>query len=64
MRTIYTQPGWDGVIDLLNRYEVDYIYVGHLERIQYGWAGLEKFEQLPVAFRNDNVTIYIWSRGQ
>jgi YYY domain-containing protein len=64
VRTIYSQPGWEGVIDLLNRYEIDYIYVGHLERLQYGWAGLEKFDRLPVAFANDNVTIYIWPRGQ
>ena len=46
---------------LLDQFDVAYIYVGDLEREQYGEAGLRKFaDALEVAFANDRVTIYRW----
>jgi YYY domain-containing protein len=61
VRTIYSQPDWQQVIDLLNQYEVAYIYVGPLEYNTYGPQGLAKFnELLPVAYSNSSVTIYRW----
>jgi uncharacterized membrane protein len=61
VETIYSQPDWAQVVDLLNRYQVSYIYVGDLERSSYGVDGLEKFEQfLTVAYTNGGVTIYKW----
>lgn len=57
---IYRETEWDRVIDLLNRYQVEYIYVGSLERSSYGEQGLSKFERLPVAFANNSVIIYKW----
>lgn len=56
---IYTQPTWDGISELLDRYEIAYIYVGALERRAYNPAGLAKFAQhLAVVYQNDGVTIY------
>ena len=44
---------------LLDKYGVDYVYIGPLERERYAPAGLQKFERLlNVAFQQDNVTIY------
>ncbi|MDX1413530.1 MAG: DUF2298 domain-containing protein [Candidatus Promineifilaceae bacterium] len=61
VNSIYTQRNLENVTELLNRYDVQYIYVGGLERDTYGTAGLEKFdEQLDVAFSNNSVTIYRW----
>jgi len=61
INTIYSQTNLDNVSDLLNRYDVQYIYVGGLERDTYGTAGLDKFaEQLEVAYSNNSVTIYRW----
>lgn len=58
---IYTTPDLDIVAFLLDEFEVNYIYVGDLERSTYGPVGLEKFrDQLDVAFENDGVTIYRW----
>lgn len=58
---IYTAPDLTLVAFLLDEFDVDYIYVGDLEREKYGPAGLDKFaERLPVAFANDRVTIYRW----
>ena len=61
IRTIYSQPDWHGIPELLDRYNVTYIYVGHIERDSYGLGGLDKFDQnLEVAFQNDSVTIYAY----
>jgi YYY domain-containing protein len=61
VETIYSRPDWDQTMELLNRYQVAYIYVGGLERSSYGLDGLAKFEQsLPVAYANGSVTIYRW----
>jgi len=58
---IYSQQDLLSVADLLNRYNVEYIYVGDLEQQLYGLAGLEKFaENLDTAFSNNGVTIYRW----
>ncbi len=44
---------------LLDKYDVEYVYVGYLERNTYGEAGLAKFREfLTPVFENDGVTIY------
>ncbi|MBP6786517.1 MAG: hypothetical protein KA170_02930 [Candidatus Promineofilum sp.] len=58
---IYTTTDLGVVGFLLDQFDVAYIYVGDLEREQYGEAGLGKFaDALQVAFANDRVTIYRW----
>lgn len=61
IRAIYSQPDIDSVRNFLDEYNVQYIYVGGLEREAYGSDGLDKFaDQLEVAFSNNSVTIYRW----
>jgi YYY domain-containing protein len=65
IRDIYSRPFWENTGDILNLYNVEYIYVGNLERSTYGNDGVlpskEKFdEQLEVAYQNNSVTIYRW----
>ena len=44
---------------ILDKYNVELVYVGYLERERYNAPGLEKFRQfLSVAYENDEVTIY------
>ena len=44
---------------ILDRYDVEYVYVGRLEREEYSEAGLAKFPSfMDVVFQNDRVTIY------
>jgi len=58
---IYSQPDLLSVVDLLNQYNVEYIYVGGLEQQLYGLAGLDKFaENLETAYSNNGITIYRW----
>ena len=58
---IYQQSDWTDIPTLLDRYSVDYIYFGRLEREQYGENGIDKFrDNLEVAYQNDSVTIYAW----
>jgi uncharacterized membrane protein len=45
--------------DLLDKYNITYVYVGSLERERYSPQGLNKFARLmDVAFQQDDVTIY------
>ena len=44
---------------ILKRYDVEYVYVGSLEKGQYSQAGLDKFADfMDIAFSNEGVTIY------
>jgi YYY domain-containing protein len=45
--------------ELLEKYDITYVYVGPLERERYSPQGLNKFERLmDVVFQQDDVTIY------
>lgn len=45
-------------IELLDRYEVEYVYVGPQERARYGGVEFSSLPGVSVAFQNDDVTIY------
>jgi len=56
---IYESEDINEVQELLEKYEVTYVYVGHLEREQYGDEVAEKFADfMDVAFENEGVTIF------
>ena len=59
--TIYGQGNWDETAQMLDRYEVEYVYVGPLELSTYGSQAAQKFDDLlEVAFANNDVIIYRW----
>ncbi len=68
IQTIYETADYDLALKLLRQYEVDYIYLGDLERAYYQGPGLGKFELMgeigitPV-YRNERVTIYRVEQG-
>jgi uncharacterized membrane protein len=52
-----TSPG--EAKEVLEKYDVEYVYVGYLEKEAYGEAGLAKFVTfMEVVYQNDSVTIY------
>lgn len=56
---IYESEDIDLMGELLAKYNVTYVYVGHLEREQYGDGVGEKFAVfMDVIFENEGVTIY------
>ncbi len=56
---IYQSEDVSQVQELLEKYEVSYVYVGHLEREKYGDEVGEKFADfMDVAFENEGVTIF------
>jgi len=63
VRTIYSTENFQEALELIFKYEVEYIYIGQLEWIYYPREGLEKFtsnksDQLQRVFSNSAVTIY------
>lgn len=55
---IYNAPTLEEIAALLDRYHVQYVVVGEVERKDYQARGLEKFAQLKVAFSQGGTTIY------
>jgi YYY domain-containing protein len=55
---MYNAASLDEITPLLDRYHVQYIAVGELERKDYQAAGLAKFAALKVAFARGGTTIY------
>lgn len=62
VRTIYTGRDLKETVRLLDQYNVQYIYVGALERIYYGVLGLAKFDQATelwdLVYQNEQVKIF------
>ena len=59
VETIYTTTDVQTARSLLDKYDVEYVYVGRLEREKYGGDGLGKFQQFMIpVFENEGVTIY------
>jgi len=57
IKTLYASNDWQTAKDILDRYDIRYVYVGDLERAEP--LQEEKFTQsLRVAFQSGNVTIY------
>ena len=56
---IYSSQDFQRTLDLLDKYDVTYVYVGPLERGRYSAVSLEKFDSLlGVVFQQGAVTIY------
>ncbi len=57
--TLYTSQDLEQVKTLLDRYSVEYVFVGSLERQKYPAPGLQKFARiLRVAYENPGAIIY------
>jgi uncharacterized membrane protein len=56
---IYKTTDPEEALALLRRFDAEYVYVGLLERTQYGEGGMPKFKEfMDAVFRNEEVTIY------
>jgi len=59
IRTLYETPDWGTALEIIQRYDIRYIYVGGLEWSTYSLV-VEKFEQnLSPGFQQGNVTVYV-----
>ena len=64
VRRLYSDPSSQVALDLLQKYQVRYIYLGDVERIYYPGPGLDKFEVmraqglLNLVYHNERVMIY------
>ncbi len=60
---IYSTPAAAEALDLMRKYDVEYVYLGQLERLYYPAQGLAKFDEamasaLDEVYRTDQVRIY------
>ena len=56
---IYTTASVTEAQSLLEQYDVTFVYVGSVEREEYGEGGLDKFAQfMKTVYQNSGVTIY------
>jgi YYY domain-containing protein len=56
---VYTTTDPEEAKVILERYDVEYVYVGPLERQQYGEVGMAKFVYfMDIAYQNEGVIIY------
>ncbi len=62
IETLYREPFLDGVKHIIDRYGVDYIFVGALERRDFDAAGLDKFASLRVVCQNNDSVVYATDR--
>jgi uncharacterized membrane protein len=59
-KRIYESPDFESVRDLIDKYEIQYIFVGALERRDYDQAGLAKFASACTeVFRSGDTQIYM-----
>lgn len=63
VKRLYNTTSLEEFIDLINRYNIQYIYVGELEKAYYDTNGFIKFDNLKgyltqEVYRNPGVTIY------
>jgi YYY domain-containing protein len=59
IRTLYETPDWNQVLEIIRRYDIDYIYIGSLELSTYA-LNPEKFDQnLGVGFALGGVRVYV-----
>ena len=57
--TIYQTTDFQEARELLDKYEVEYVYVGPRERNKYGGPGLDKFpEHMDTLFQQYDVALY------
>lgn len=63
MDKLFTAVDMVDVIDIINRYDINYILFGSTERAQYGGAGEEKFtDYLPIVCENGDSRVYFVDR--
>ena len=69
VQRIYSTTSAEDALRLLHKYDVEYIYVGDIERHYYPERGLEKFRsmvgaELELAYSNPTVEIYRVLQGR
>jgi len=59
IRALYETPDWDTALEIIRRYDIDFVYIGTLELSTYA-LNQEKFDQyLEMGFQQGNVRVYL-----
>jgi YYY domain-containing protein len=60
--TLYTTTEWDEAQRIIDQYEINYIYIGPLERSTYAVVEDKFFNHLSLVFENSEIRIYSTNR--
>jgi uncharacterized membrane protein len=61
IRQLYQSPDWETTREILDRYSIDYVFIGDLERQTYPPVYDAKFEVfMDLIYANEKVKIYAW----
>jgi uncharacterized membrane protein len=59
IRSLYTSPDWNQTSEIIQRYGIDYVYIGELERNTYRPLFEQKFETfMDLVYQNEQVSVY------
>jgi uncharacterized membrane protein len=57
--TLYQSRNWSDAQSILDRYDIDYVYIGAVERATYGYIPEQNFEiYMELVYTNEDVRIY------
>jgi uncharacterized membrane protein len=59
---LYTTDQWDEAQGIINKYEIDYIYIGPIERSTYAVVEDKFLNHLSLVFENSETRIYLTNR--
>jgi len=59
IRTLYETPTWQTALDIIQRYDIRYIYVGSLEMSTYALNPAKFDQNLEAGFEQNNVMVYV-----
>lgn len=62
INTLYSTDNWDEAQNVIDQYEIDYIYIGPLERSTYAIAEDKFFRHLSLIYENSEIRIYSINR--
>jgi len=58
LATLYTTPDWETARQIIQKYNIRYIFIGGLERTTYRVQEDKFYQALPIVFQQGGVTIY------
>ncbi len=64
IRVLYASKDWLTAQAIIEKYAIEYIFIGELERSTYPVYENKFQDNMPIIFKNDAVTIFEWKNDE